>query len=299
MGELEPTTYVRDYFIGDGTTLGFYLSRSPYSRTTVTVFEEEYAGPGLESHIVVCDGPRRQSGGQVRGSCRSVAGPATVGLVEQIELAGGLRVQHGQVTFSAPSTGTLGGIYNGSVTDGNCLAGFRITPSGSNCAIQALIYGASNGTPLITQPGHQYALTTQLFANEAHRVHQTYCSSAHAGGNGRGGDLIDAAMRVVLSVHDVDPNNPGTLALPATVLFDDVLGASPAFASYALCDGRRPACAGGIHTTAADGERRGAEHDSGTGVPDAAGGRSGGWRRVLHLDGGGTAFLSAVSAAGE
>jgi len=38
VGELEPTTYVRDYFIGNGTTLGFYLSRSPFSKTTVTVF---------------------------------------------------------------------------------------------------------------------------------------------------------------------------------------------------------------------------------------------------------------------
>ena len=165
-------------------------------------------------------------------------GPATVGLVEKLELAGGLRIQHGQITFSAASNGTMGGIYNGSITDGNCLAGFRITPSGSNCTIQALINGASAGTAITTQPGHQYALATQLFVNEAHRVHQTYCSSAHGGGNGRGGDTIAAAMRVVLSVHDVDPNSPGTLALPATVLFDDVLGATPPFASYATGEWR-------------------------------------------------------------
>ena len=90
---------------------------------------------------------------------------------------------------------------------------------------------------MITQPGHQYALATQVFANEAHRVHQTYCSSAHGAGNGRGGDTITAAMRVVLSVHDVDPYNPGTLALPATVLFDDVLGEAPPFANYAIVSG--------------------------------------------------------------
>ena len=171
------------------------------------------------------------------GQLQLTGGPATVGLVEQLELAGGLRIQHGQVTFTAPSSGTMGGIYNGSIADGNCLAGFRITPSGSNCAIQALINGSSIGATITTQPGHQYALATQLFANEAHRVHQTYCSSAHGGGNGRGGDTIAAAMRVVLSVHDVDPNNPGTLALPATVLFDDVLAAAPPFANYATANG--------------------------------------------------------------
>ncbi len=235
VGELEPTTYVRDYFIGDGTTLGFYLSRSPYSKATVTVFEEEYAGPGLNPTLWYISDPngRVSVGGE---QLQLNGGPATVGLTEN-ELAGGLRIQHGQVTFSAPSSGTMGGIYNGSIADGNCLAGFRITPSGGNCAIQALINGTGVGAAIITEPGHQYALATQLFANEAHRVHQTYCSSAHGAGNGRGGDAITAAMRVVLSVHDVDPNNPGTLALPATVLFDDVLGGAPPFANYATASG--------------------------------------------------------------
>ncbi len=236
VGELEPTTYVRDFFIGDGTTLGFYMSRSPFRKTTITVFEEDYGGPGLTPtlwYITDPNGKVSVSGGQLQFN----GGPAAVGLVEKLELAGGLRIQHGQVTFSAASSGTLGGIYNGSITDGNCLAGFRITPSGGNCAIQALINGTSTGTAITTQPGHQYALATQLFANEAHRVQQTYCSSAHGGGNGRGGDTIAAAMRVVLSVHDVDPNNPGTLALPATVLFDDVLATAPAFSSYSPANG--------------------------------------------------------------
>jgi hypothetical protein len=236
IGELEPTTYVRDYFIGDGATLGFYLSRSPFARAAITVFEEEYAGPGLDPTLWYVNDPGSKvavTGGQLSLN----GGPATVGLVEMVELAGGLRFQHGQVTFAGPSSGTLGGIYNGGVADGNCFAGFRIFPSGSNCAIQGLIYGSSNGSPLITQPGHQYALTTQLFVNEPHRMHQVYCSSAHGGGNGRGGDLTAAAVRVVLSVHDVDPNDPGTLAQPATVLFDEVLGSSPSFANYALADG--------------------------------------------------------------
>jgi hypothetical protein len=236
VGEAEPTTYVRDYFIGNNTTLGFYLSRSPFARQTATVFEEEYAGPGLSPTLWYVTDPNGRvavSGGQLQVS----GGPATVQLAEHVELAGGLRFQHGQVTFTAPASGTLGGIYNGSVTDGNCVAGFRITPSGGNCAIQALINGASVGSTVITQPGHRYGLTTQLFVNEAHRVHQTYCSSVHGSGSGRGGDTIPAAMRAVLSVHDVDPNNPGTLALPATALFDDVLAGAPAFALYAVASG--------------------------------------------------------------
>ena len=236
VGELEPTAYVRDYFIGDGTTLGFYLSRSPFARATVTVFEEDYAGPGLSLTLWYVTDPNSKVG-VASGQLQINGGPATVGLVEQIELAGGLRIQHGQVTFSAASTGTLGGIYNGSIADANCVAGFSVTSNGSNCNITALINGAGAGAALATQPGHQYELVTQLFANEAHRVRQTYCSSVHGGGDGRGGDTIAAAMRVVLSVHDVDPNNPGTMAAAATVLYDGVLGSAPAFASYAVVNG--------------------------------------------------------------
>ena len=99
---------------------------------------------------------------------------------------------------------------------------------------KALINGAATGPVLTTTPGHYYAFATQLFCNEGHRVHQTYLSSTHPAGNGRGGDSIAATLRVVLTVHDVDPGNPATLAAPATVLYDDVLPAPPGFATYAL-----------------------------------------------------------------
>jgi len=236
IGELEPVAYVRDYFLGDGTTLGFYLSEIPFSKSSATIFAENYTDAQLDPtlwELTDLNGKVSLSGGQLQ----IAGGPATVSYVEKLELAGGVMMQHGLVTFNAASSGTIGGIYNGTVGDSNCLAGFRVSPSGSNCVIQALVSGAATGTPLTTTAGHQYAFATQLFCNEAHRVHQTYLSSAYPAGNGRGGDAVTAAMRVVLTVHDIDPNNPGTLAAPATVLFDDVLGALPGFATYALVNG--------------------------------------------------------------
>ncbi|HZL69549.1 MAG TPA: hypothetical protein VFC29_19715 [Candidatus Limnocylindrales bacterium] len=236
IGEFEPLVYVRDYFLGDGTTLGFYLSDTPFSKTAVTIFEEDYTATSLEPTLWSVTDPNGRvsvSGGQLQIS----GGPATVTFVEQLELAGGLMMQHGQVVFNAASSGTFGALYNGSVGDANCIAGFSISPNGANCSIQALINGAWVGSPLATVPGHLYSFTSQLFCNEAHRIHQTYLSSTHPAGNGRGGDSVSAAMRVVLAVHDVDPNNPGTLVAPATVLYDDVLPAPPGFATYALANG--------------------------------------------------------------
>jgi hypothetical protein len=236
IGELEPVTYVRDYFLGDGATLAFYLSTSPFSKSAVTVFLEDYTDAQLNPTLwQVADPNGKVSTGG--GQLQIAGGPATVSYVEKVELAGGLMMQHGLVVFNAASSGTIGGIYNDPVGDSNCIAGFRISPSGGNCVIQALVNGGATGTPLTTTPGHQYQFATQLFCNEAHRVHQTYLSSAHPAGNGRGGDAVAAAMRVVLTVHDIDPNNPGTLAAPATVLFDDGLANVPGFATYALING--------------------------------------------------------------
>ena len=235
IGELEPLVYVRDYFLGDGTTLGFYLSEVPFSKSAVTVFLEDYTATSLEPTLWSVTDPNGKvsvSGGQLQIN----GGPATVSFVEQLELAGGVMMQHGQVVFNAASSGTFGAIYNGSVGDSNCIAGFAISPNGANCSIQALINGGRVGSALGTVPGHLYAFTTQLFCNEAHRIHQTYLSSTHPAGSGRGGDSISAALRVVLAVHDVDPNNPGTLAAPATVLYDDVLPAPPGFATYGLAN---------------------------------------------------------------
>ncbi len=236
IGELEPLVYVRDYFLGNGTTLGFYLSDVPFSKTALTVFQEDYTAASLEPTLWSVTDPSGKvsvSGGQLQIN----GGPATVAFVEQLELAGGLTMQHGQVTFNVASSGTFGGIYNGSAGDPNCIAGFSISPSGANCSIRALINGVLAGTALTTVPGHLYGFSTQLISNEAHRIHQTYLSSTHPAGSGRGGDAVSALMRVVLSVHDVDPNNPGTLAAPATVLYDDVLPSPPGFATYALANG--------------------------------------------------------------
>lgn len=235
IGGMEPQTYVRDYFLGDGVALGFYLSQSPYSKSAITVFREDYNAGILEPTLWNVTDPNKKiavSAGELQIS----GGPATVSFVEQLELAGGLILQHGQMIFTAASNATVGGLYNGAVTSGNCFAGFQISASGTNSSIRALINGTAVGPGLTTTPGHYYSFVTEIICNEAHRMHRTYLSAEHPAGNGRGGDGIAAAMRVVMQVHDIDPNDPGTFAVPATVLFDDVFPATVGYATYGLLD---------------------------------------------------------------
>jgi hypothetical protein len=164
-------------------------------------------------------------------------------LAEKIELGGALVMQHGDVMFSAASSGVLGGLYSGSISVAGCLAGFGITPDGAQSNIQAVVNGAATGTPMVTVAGHHYVLTTCLYSQEIYRRQQIFHSSVHPAGSGIGGAEVSADVRIVLEVQDIDPNNPGTEVAPATVLYDGVLSSAPDFCTYALVDAANLQCA--------------------------------------------------------
>ena len=138
----EPQAYVRDYFAGDGESLNFYLSQTPFAQTKPALIDEEYLGPGLDPTTWVVNDPSSAISVmaqtlQVAGGS-GVDGQTTVSFVEQIELGGALELQHGDASFTAASQGVLGGLYAGAISEAGCLAGFQITPSGAGSTIQAL-----------------------------------------------------------------------------------------------------------------------------------------------------------------
>ncbi|MGB7602369.1 MAG: hypothetical protein WBM24_18840 [Candidatus Sulfotelmatobacter sp.] len=242
----EPQAYVRDYFAGDGESLTFYLSQTPFAQTKPALIDEEYLGPGLDpttwavndssSAISVTAQTLQVAGGS------GVDGQTTVSFVEQIELGGALELQHGDVSFAAASRGVLGGLYAGAISTAGCLAGFQITPSGAGSTIQALISGSETGPTMATTSGHQYFFTTYLYSMEVYRIGETYHSSSHPAGNGWGGAAVTADVRFVLEVQDIDPSNPATLMAPATVLYDGVISSAPGFCTYALLNAMNMQC---------------------------------------------------------
>ena len=246
IGKQEPQAYVRDYFVGNGESLKYYLSQTPFAQTKPAIIDEEYLGPGLDPATwVLADPSSAISVGaqtlQIAGGT-GIDGQTTVSFIEQIELGGALELQHGDVTFAASSQGVLGGLYSGPTAAANCLAGFQIAPSGSGSTIQALIGGSPTGPIVATTPGHQYFLTTYLYSMEVYRSGQTFHSSLHPAGNGWGGAAVAASVRFVLEVQDIDPNNPESQVAPATVLYDDVMANAPGFCTYALVDAVNMQC---------------------------------------------------------
>jgi hypothetical protein len=249
LGPLEPSAHVKDYFVGDGLTTKFYLSQIPFTRAsgaahTRTILYEEYTSLD-PTHWTVVD--PRQAIAVSRGQLQVAGGTGADGqtcldFIEKIELGGATVLNHGDLVFNAASDGVVGGLYAEAVWIAGCLAGFRITPSGSNCSIWALISGNVAGTALTTQPGHHYVFTTQLYPAEVYRMQQVFHSALHPAGAKRGGNAVTCDVRVVLEVHDIDPANPATQVAPASVLYDGVVANAPGFCTYALINAAQMQC---------------------------------------------------------
>jgi len=250
LGQLEPSAHVKDYFVGDGFTTKFYLSQKPFTRSNQiplynrTILDEVYSELD-PTHWIVTD-PQHAitvSNGQLQVAGGSgTDGQTLLDFIEKIELGGATVVEHGDVVFNAASDGVIGGLYAGAVSIAACVAGFRVTPVGANCNIQALIGGSVTGTALATQAGHHYVFTTQLYPTEVYRMQQVFHSSLHPSGAARGGGAISCNVRVVLEVHDIDPTNPATQIAPATVLYDGLIANAPGFCTYALINARNIHC---------------------------------------------------------
>jgi hypothetical protein len=237
IGHVEPQAYARNYFLGDGLTSSFHLAQPPFIRRISNIAQEEFKDgvldpvlwttADLSSAFSISGGRLHIIGGT------GIDGQTVLRFKEQIQMAGSARLQHGQLEFSVASSGIIGGLYNGNVTQPNCLAGFQLTPSGSATAIRAFVNGAATGATVTSVTGHRYALTTRIYSSEAFRNEQTFHSSSHGGGGGRGGASIASNVRITLEVHDIDPANPATLAAPSTILYDGVLSGAPGFCLYA------------------------------------------------------------------
>ncbi|HEY3927208.1 MAG TPA: hypothetical protein VGL89_02430 [Candidatus Koribacter sp.] len=239
VGRVEPRTYVKDYFEGDGASLSFSLAATPVGIFDKTVFEDEFAGTALNP-ILWTNGSG--SSAAVDNGVLTANGSALVELVELVEMGGGVVLQHGSFEFQGASSGVLGGLYAGGLANANCVAGFQVTPSGAQSVIQALVNGTATGPTMTTTGGHQYFLTTRVFVDQTHRMAQVFHSSGHAAGAPVGGDAIAADARAVLEIHDVDPNNPATMAAASIVLYDAVLTNVAGFCNYALMNGTALKC---------------------------------------------------------
>ena len=244
IGQVAVDCYVKDFFEGDGMSLRFYLSAAPFLGRYGSILQQEYNAWPLDARWWTVTDPKSaisvNSGRLWVQGGTGTGGQTGVQFAQELEIAGALVLQHGDVTFQAPSNGVLGGLY---AAGGQCLAGFQISAAGAQSTIQAIVNGVVTGTPITTATGHHYALTTRLYATEPVRRQQRFHSSQHVGGNAIGGAVVTSDVRVVLEVHDMDSNNIATQIAPAVTLYDGVLSSIDPECTYVLADSPNLHCA--------------------------------------------------------
>jgi hypothetical protein len=222
-GEMEPSAYVTETFMGDGVTTVFQLSEDPFrpkgtnaSQLLNDSFNEsvidtqvwQVADPG--SHLGLSAAGLTMTGGN------GFDGQTTVTAIDPVEMGGTLVIEAGNVVLGGASEGVICGLYEGATQNSNCFVGYNVRQSGGSTVVVPFLNGSEVGTVFTLQQGHSYTLRIRLECVEAQRVLQSYYAMVDGVVQQFGGGYVAAPMSVVFDLQDLGVASN----TPATVLYD-------------------------------------------------------------------------------
>ena len=243
-GREEPTAYVSEIFVGDGSTSSFALSQSPFSPaseqkislldlfqgTTLNSKVWQVIDPG--AHVALAEAGLTCNGGTGRD------GEAIIFAWNQIELGGSITIEATGVSILPGSKGSIVGIYTGTVPLADCLAGYKVSSLDQGVLLAAEIAGISVGSSFTLQSGHIYTLRLRIYSPEMERVRQSYFSSTDSGPVVVGGNAVGSEGQVVFEIQDTT-----NAVLGATkVLFSGTLIDLPLAGVLGLIDSGNLSC---------------------------------------------------------
>lgn len=222
-GEMEPTAFVQEIFVGDGVTTTFCLSRQPYmhERGTATLIQDLFdqasigtvwTNTGVAGYLATGEGGLVLNGG------KGYDGGTMLSWDTPVEMGGTLLLEMSGVTLAAGSAGVLCAFYGGLDTQMGCAAGFGVSAQQGSGAvvIQPLIAGMASGVPYVLNSADQYVLRMRVYCPEVERAQSIYYSCSDAGAVEAGGTVVAAGGRVQMEVQQCVG---GVMAMPV-VLFD-------------------------------------------------------------------------------
>jgi hypothetical protein len=230
-GEMEPTAYVSETFMGDGTTSVFQLSQAPFRpKTTANSFmvltdsfdtgvfnKTIWAISDSGSHLGFNAAGLTMTGGN------GFDGQTTLTAIDPMELGGTLVIEAGSVRLDSPSDGVMCGLYRGETARVNCFAGYNVRQNNGSTVVVPYVNGAEVGTVFPLQSGHTYTFRIRVHSVEMQRVRQMYYTMVDGALEAFGGGVMDAPVSLVFDVQDLGAASN----TPATVLYDGSVAASP------------------------------------------------------------------------
>jgi hypothetical protein len=239
-GAEEPTTYIEESFIGDGTTSVFNLSQAAYRDTDRTLVLDSFNQASFNTAQWALNDPGSHvsltSNGLTMNGGNGADGQTTVEALDAVEMSGSIVAQLGGVLLAAASDGMLAGMYQGSLVLANCFAGFRVRQSvsgtGGVTVIVPIVNGAESGIVFTPIAGHAYTLRLRLHCVEMQRVMQRYYCMVDGVIQGFGSASgVAAPMDVVFEL--VDEGSASNT--PATVLYDSAASGGTLINTPATC----------------------------------------------------------------
>lgn len=243
-GPREPAAYVTEFFEGDGATMLFELTESPYlpAASTTKPFTDMFDEPEINPAVWYVVGARTYftltSAGLTCSGGNGFDGDIYAETMNPIELGGSLVIEARGVQFGSLTTGILNAIYGGVISTVNCVAGFQISQPSGTTQISALIMGVAAGSPFSTVAGHMYTLRLRVYCNEMQRVDQGYTSVDSAGTHTYGGVYLSAGGTVMLEVQDT---TNGVASAPVT-LYSGAVPNLPSTSSLGLVNSTNLYC---------------------------------------------------------
>jgi hypothetical protein len=235
-GEEEPGAYVTEFFQGDGTTVLFDLARDPYvppaskGKPLIDLFQQPTVDPSLwqvsdgGSHVSITAAGLTCTGGN------GIDGDTNVSTVNQIELGGGLVLEAAGVLFGSMTQGVINGLYDGTISMSNCLAGFQINQVSGVTVIMPLVEGAAAGSIFTPIVGHMYTLRLRFYAVESQRALAAYNSIDSTGTHTFGGSYTACGASLLMEVQDT---TNGVAAAPV-VVYSGTIRIAPPTATLAI-----------------------------------------------------------------
>lgn len=228
-GEHEPAAYVTEYFLGDGVTTEFSLSKMPYFLPAAqsTLVEDQFDASSFNPAIwgdpagYLTPG----AGGLVMSGGNGYDGETLLSSVSKVEMGGTLLLEATGVTLANGSTGVLPGFFVGIETQASCTAGFRATAATGTgtVSLQPLVEGVAVGSSYTVNPANQYALRIRVHSNEAERDSPFYRSWGDNGELTEGGTTNQVPASVLFEIQEFVA---GVGGMPV-ILYDGTVAALP------------------------------------------------------------------------
>jgi hypothetical protein len=246
-GEEEPSAYVTEFFVGDGTTVLFELTEDPWfpSTTKEKPLTDLFQEPSVDQQIwQLSDAGSRISITSAGLTCTGgdgTDGDTLLVSASPIEMGGALILEAGGILFGAVTAGVLNGLYQGAPKVANCVAGFQISQPGGVTTVSPLINGVDAGSSFTPVAGHLYTLRLRISSNEMQRVMQSYYCLNGSGVESFGGSFISATAGAILEIQDMT----GGVASAPVILYSGSIANAPAICNYALIDSSNLECSVG------------------------------------------------------